>query len=179
MKSITDGNLLLGRLFNAAPSAVPLPAVPPTPAAPPAVAATPPSDVPFDTLPAGVTVDAKTANFLRQADAAAAMSIPVPPGFVPAGTGALADTFIQAPLTEASLPGWEDAVAVIQTGDLTAILALLKSVSPAMAALLMNHILPLPNLNKADMLRRLILAASNDILLDPDDEPLIDTYEEE
>ena len=48
-----------------------------------------------------------------------------------------------------------------------------------MAALLMNHILPLPGINKADMLRRLILEASHDILqTEPDDEPDIEDEEE-
>lgn len=169
MRAISQGNLLLSRIFYMPVSSAP---IPPTP--PPVLRQT---------------------NFLEQADAASKMSIPLPPGAVPMGDGALRDSYIinvpaetmqavQAvtalkvePLTEASLPDWDAAVKVLESDDVGQIVTLIQSVSPAMAALLMAHVVPKPGIY-AQLIRRLVLLASDDILQTaPDDEPVIEDAE--
>lgn len=179
MRSITEGNTLLGRLFNMPVSAAPLP---------PVAAVTVSKDaggpsIPFTTLPEGAyqtgpaVRELRQTNFLAQADAASKMPLPLPPGAVPLGTGAMADCFTIAPLSEASLPDWGEAVKVLDRGDPDEIVALMQSVSPAMAALLMGHIKPAAPYY-AGLVRRLIFVASNDILTtDPEDEPAVDEDE--
>jgi hypothetical protein len=188
MRSITEGNTLLGRLFNMPVSAAPLP---------PVATMTVSKDgggpsIPFTELPAGTyqtgpaVRELRQTNFLAQADAASKMSIPLPPGAVSMGDGAMRDSYIinvpasihVEPLSEASLPDWDEAIKVLDRGDLDEIVTLVQSVSPAMAALLMGHIKPAAAYY-AGLVRRLIIAASNDILATPpDDEPGGDDAEE-